>query len=431
MHCYKECALSPWLFIASATFLWERQSPNSMVQFSPFRPYRPHVTHVAEVSSATFEKPDQADYPRVKPTHGYSFWQVLNPGYFTDRELTAKEWYQQARTHLQRLIDRDCITKESEPAFYVYQQRCSGINYTGIIGTVSNDDYKANNIRTHELTKPGKVKAISKFFYEVGINGSPVLLTYPDSHDLEDFLYRIMQNPELYNFTSKDGIQHAVWRVTKSEDIASLKNHFEEIPALYIADGHHRCAASARLSGETGDQEVQSFMACCLPGKSLNIYGYHRLLKHLNGYEVSEILEKAEEKFEVAPIHEKRFPEKSGEIVCWADGQCWGLYPKEETVATDSYKEKLDVYLLHKHLIDPFLVSGNHREENIVYVEGTIRSDRLAVKMQEEGYGAVFLLHPISVNFLMDLSDNGETLPPKSTWIEPKMRSGIFIQHVK
>ncbi len=405
-----------------------------MVKFYPFQPLRPEVTHVAEVTSAAFEKPKEAEYPNIPPTPVYSFMQVLNPEMFSEGDLSGIQRYQKAGENLHLLINKGFVCRENEPAFYVYRQRSGGYEYTGIMGTVGLDDYLQEHVKKHELIHPDKANTLKHFFKSVGVNGSPVLLTYPEDQKLEGFFREIMQYPELYNFTSKDGVHHSVWRVTKQTDVTFVKDAFQHIPDLYIADGHHRCSAMAGLLDEgqyTENGTPNTFMAFCLPANRLNIFGFHRLLKHLNGWNLRELLEKIRTKFHVKPLKEARFPEKMGELILWIHDQYFALYPHAELLNTNSYKARLDVYLLENYLLGPFLSQSNENDPNIVYVEGTITMPRLQFKMEKEGFEAAFLLHPITKDFLMALADNGETLPPKSTWIEPKLRSGLFIHEIK
>lgn len=401
-----------------------------MVQFSPFQPLRPQVTNAAEVSSAAFEKPEHGDYPNIPPTPEYSFQHVINPDYFTKKPLSAIEKRKEGRENLVKMISKGFLCEEPNSAFYVYRQICGKKEYTGIIGTVNIGDYEKGHVRKHELTHEQKEATLTNFFREVGVNGSPVLLTHPESHDLDAFMRNIMLGPALYNFTSKDGIQHAVWRVTKSSELAYIQGLFATLPNLYIADGHHRCAASARFLKEN-DGNNEGFMACCLPADQLDIFGYHRLLSHLNGLTTEEFLQKAETYFDIKPLNEKRFPKQMGELVFLAEGQYWGLYPKVSILDKTSYKAQLDVYLVEEYLIKKILNPCNDEAPELVYTEGTMTLPRLEQKMQQDELQVAFLLHPISVQYLMQLSDNGETLPPKSTWIEPKMRSGLFIHQLK
>lgn len=400
-----------------------------MVRLKPFQPLRPPVTLASEVSASAFEKPVYGQYPSIAPTKDFSYKRILNPGQFESRALNQKEVYQKAEENLREFLEKQYLIRENDPAFYVYQQSTGKHSFTGIIGTYALCDYEAGNIRKHELTHKGKEEAIANYFLNVGVNGSPVMLTFPADQAIDKMINGAKHTPPLFNFTTKDGIHHSVWRLSNGDEIGQIQNAFKAIPTLYIADGHHRCAAYEHYAAK---KQLDSGMAFFIPDNEIHIYGYHRLLKGMNGWTLESLLRKFGEHFQVAPLYEERFPKEPGELVFIAHGQWYVLKPLSNLYHPESFKANLDVYLLEQYLLEPYFGIDNDRQEDqIRFVEGIIGLGQLKQIMTNETMHVAFLLHPIPINYLMKLADNAETLPPKSTWIEPKLRSGLTVHELQ
>lgn len=402
-----------------------------MVGFYPLKPLRPAVTHPEAITTQAFEKPLEADYPDIAPTPDYSFQHVLQPERFTIRKLPEQERLNIAKKELEGFLEQRLLIHEEQPAAYVYYQCVGSQTYTGIVGGLDWKAYQEGTIKQHEKTHPAKKSSLSRFFEEVGINGTPLLMAHPESKVLEAIKAEVKQTVRLYNFTTKDGTQHIVWRVTDPDKIAELSKAFENIKALYIADGHHRCAtlsAYAQAKAEKG-LTPHSLMSYCLPAGELNIHGYHRLLHTFPYEDGQQFLQKASELFVIETIDEPTLPGREGELTVFIQGQWYRWTVRAKAYETYQLFEKLDVHILDQQVLKEMLgINVEESDSNLRFVEGTMRMDAMLRKAREEGCEAIFLLHPISVETLMGIADAGETLPPKSTWIEPKLRSGLFVQ---
>lgn len=403
-----------------------------MVEFHPVQPYRPTVTLAEAITTQAFEKPLEADYPVVPPTPDYSFQHVLNPERFTIRKLSEEERLMIASKELAGFIEQQLLIREDQPAAYVYCQKCGTKTHTGIVGGFDWRAYANGQIKQHEQTHPSKNQALLRFFQEIGINATPVLMAHKDDNEIEALKAEFMGDIKLYNFSTKDGTQHAVWRITDQSRLSSLKIAFEKLESLYIADGHHRSyalSAYAQAQTEKG-KPAPPLLSYALPASDLNINSFHRFLHNLPGDDPEAFLRQASEFFEIEVIEGPQFPAKEGEItVCIHDQWYkWTVRSYNDKTAK-TYRENLDVYILDQRVLKQCLSGDDDQgERNLRYVEGTMRLEALQRKANEEACDVICLLHPLSVDTLMTIADAGETLPPKSTWIEPKLRSGLFTQ---
>ncbi len=403
-----------------------------MVAFYPLKPLRPVVNYPEAITTQAFEKPLEADYPDIVPTPDYSFQHVLHPERFTIRNLPEQERFTIAKKELEGFLEQRLLVQEEQPAIYVYDQCLGSQTYTGIVGGLDWKAYQKGAIKKHEKTHPNKKTFLSRFFEEVGINGTPLLIAHPESKVLEAIKAEVKQTVRLYNFTTKDGTQHIVWRVTDKEIINQLKKAFESIKALYIADGHHRCATLTTHAQVKADKGLtpHALMSYCLPASALNIHAYHRILHTFPEGDLQQFYKKASELFVIEEIDEPRLPGREGELTVFIQGKWYRWTVRAKAYETQQLFERLDVYILDQMVLKGMLeINVEESDSNLRFIEGTIRMDALMRKANDEGCEAIFLLQPISVETLMGIADAGETLPPKSTWIEPKLRSGLFVQN--
>ena len=406
-------------------------SSPDMVQFTPLRPYRPAITYATAITTQAFEKPLEAEYPHIPPSPDYSFQHVLQPESFAVRRLPENERLTIARRELEAFIEQELLEREEQPAAYVYQQQSGPNLHTGIVGGLSRQDYDRGHIREHEQVHRARAAMLLDFYREVGVNGTPVLMAHPDNRELEAWKAEVMAGLRLYNFTTKDGTQHAVWRTMEHEQLAQLEAIFQRIPTLYIADGHHRSSAFSSYAREKSDRGAPDLplMAYTLPASQLNIASFHRLLHSLPVRDVQTFLEQASHLFLIEKLEEARLPNREGELVVCIGKQWYSWTVRSAAYEADTHCAKLDVYILDQAFLKGTLgMDVNEENANMRFVEGTMRLARLRERAEAESVEVVFLLHPIGMQTLMELSDAGETLPPKSTWIEPKLRSGLFVQ---
>ena len=402
-----------------------------MVAFYPLQPYRPAVTHAEAITTQAFEKPLEADYPTIAPTPDYSFQHVLQPERFTIRQLPEEERLSIARKELEGFIEQQLLVKEQQPVAYVYYICAGSRTHTGIVGGLDGKDYDSGAIKQHEKTHQPKRDALLRFFDEVGVNATPVLVAHQEDKVLEAIKAEIMQTVKLYNFTTKDGTQHAVWRITDQQQLDNLRQSFACLPALYIADGHHRCATLSALAQRkaAGHKPEPPIMAYCLPASALNIHGYHRVLHNLPVDDIGKFLKALEKLFIIEPLTEPALPNREGELVVYLKEKWYRWTVRSKVYDTEKLHARLDVYILDQLVLKAILgIDVDQTDQNLRFIEGTIRMDGLMRKTNEENCEGIFLLHPISVETLMRIADAQETLPPKSTWIEPKLRSGLFVQ---
>jgi uncharacterized protein (DUF1015 family) len=402
-----------------------------MVQLKSFKPLKAPPELIKEFSLVAYSKPGEQAINTAQIDTDCSYLQILNPAAFDPNIDQKAERYRNSLKNLNNCLNNGIIERSSRDAIYIYRQIKDGREYNGWVGLTSIADYEKGSISRHETTRPAKETAIKEYFQNVGVNGSPVLLTYQADEALAEIMDQIKQSQPLYDFTSNEGVQHTVWEITDQQMLETIKNSFNAISRIYIADGHHRFAAAYNYFKESQNDnpEAFNFMSYLIPSNELKIFAFHRLIKNLQGLSVDQFLNRASKNFLIEKAREPLFPNNEGEIIFYANGTWARLYAKPQYVPIKKLSTRLDVSILEQYILQSVLgIEDTLASDHIDFIEGTVPVHEIKDRLLDKGWQAAFLLHPIPINYLMRLSDKGETLPAKSTWIEPKPRSGVLIQ---
>jgi uncharacterized protein (DUF1015 family) len=341
--------------------------------------------------------------------------------------------HQTAARNLQHFLQQGVLHQDNAPALYVYQQVLGSHHQTGVLATCHVDDYFADVIKKHEKTKKPTEDDRTRHVLTVGAQTGPIFLLHRDQPAVDRLVEETKRAAPLYDFTAGDGIRHVVWRVADSEPLVRA---FSAIPVAYVADGHHRAAAASRAGVErrqahpqhTGQEEYNWFLAVLFPARQLQILAYNRILRDLNGLTPAAFLDEVRRRFPVTENAPSR-PVAPGSVSMYLQGRWYGL--RTEASAGADPVSALDVSMLQDRLLAPVLGIDDPRTNSRVEYLGGFRSVEDLQQRVDQGLAAVgFSVHPTTVEQLMDISDAGQIMPPKSTWFEPKLRSGLFVHRL-
>lgn len=397
-----------------------------------FQGLRPTPELAASVASLPYDVVNTAEAKALAQDNPYSFLHVVRAEIDLPEgtDLYSGHVYRKAKHNLERLQEKGALVRETQPCLYVYQQLMNGHAQRGVVSVCHIDDYLNDRIKKHEKTRPQKEDDRTRLNTTLSAHPGPVFLTYRDDAAIDRLVEDTLQGPPLFDFTAPDGVRHSVWRI---EETTPLVDAFARIPFSYVADGHHRSASAARVGAErkaanpnhTGDEDYNWFLAVNFPASQLKILPYNRLVHDLNGHDAEGFLRMLKE---VVPVSENAgpSPDKVGEISMYFNQRWYQLsFPDDGELDPVS---RLDISRLQDVILGPILGIDDPRTSERIEFIGGIRGTRELEKRVDEGDGPVaFSLYPVTVEQLMDIADAGQTMPPKSTWFEPKLRSGLFV----
>jgi uncharacterized protein (DUF1015 family) len=410
-----------------------------MAQLHPFRAWRPPAERAREVASVPYDVVDSAEARAMAHGRPHSFLHVIRPEIDLpeDVDIHADAVYARGRENLERFIREVPFAEEDEPSLYVYRLRMGGRDQTGVVGCCAVDEYDDDRIRKHERTRPDKEDDRTRHVVEMRCQAEPIFLAYRDRGDIDALVAAAMRADPLYDFTADDGVSHTVWRVPKTAD---LVNAFSRVPLLYVADGHHRAASASRARAHvrdgnprhTGNEEYNRVLATLFPAGQLRILPYNRVVTDLGGRSPGDFLSALGARFPLSPAADPT-PARRGDFrVYVADGgpPRWHAFRIEPRPGA-SVIASLDASLLQDEVLAPLLAIDDPRTSTRVEFVGGIRGTAELEKRVREGRAAAaFSLFPTSMEELMAVADAGEIMPPKSTWFEPKLRSGLFFHRI-
>lgn len=343
------------------------------------------------------------------------------------------EIYAKSKENLDRLQSEEILVREPEPCIYLYRQIMNGHSQIGITLACHIEDYENDIIRKHEKTRPVKENDRTRLTDTLSANTGPVFLTYKDVDGIDSFVESwVADNDPTIDFVDDVDVQHTVWRVPESA-AGPILSAFEAVPLSYVADGHHRSASAARVGKERreanpdhdGTENYNWFLSVLFPASQLKILSYNRVVRDLNGLSADGFLKKITESFRVDSNGQKT-PESSESLCVYVDGGWHHL--SWDPVESDNPIDRLDVSVLQEELLTPILGIGDPRtDDRIDFIGGIRGTDELERKVDSDDWAVAFSLYPTTVDQLIDIADAGEIMPPKSTWFEPKLRSGLFI----
>ena len=406
-----------------------------------FKAIRPTAALAEKVAALPYDVMNSEEARQMVVGNPYSFLHVdkaeidLDPSI----DLYDKRVYEKARDNLNGMITDGVYTQDEKACLYVYKQVMNGRAQIGIVACASIDDYMNNIIKKHELTRADKEQDRINHVDYCDANTGPIFLTYRAKKSINDLVGGVMAaKAPVYDFVSEDGIGHTVWVIEDDKTIEDITAEFAAIDYLYIADGHHRCASAARVGkmrreanpGYTGQEEFNFFLCVIFPDEDLYVMDYNRIVKDLNGNDKESFLAKVAEKFTITPYDAEGVlkPEKKHTYGMYLDGKWMLLEAKEGTYDPADPVGQLDVSILQNNLLHPILGIGDPRTDKRIDFVGGIRGLKFLSDAVDSGEMAVaFSMFPTTMDDLMDIADAGAIMPPKSTWFEPKLRSGIFI----
>jgi uncharacterized protein (DUF1015 family) len=342
-------------------------------------------------------------------------------------DLYAPEVYARGNENFQRLISEGALRQDKQAAFYLYRQVMGEHSQVGLVGAASCEDYLKGVIKKHEFTRPDKEDDRVRHIETLNSQTGPVFLVYRSTSKLEEVVGRHTASAPQIDFVAKDGVQHTAWVITQPDDNQMIEREFAGLASLYIADGHHRSAAAARVfQSRRGGGHSGYFLSVIFPHNQVRILPYNRVLKDLNGLSPTQLLEKLDGVF-VSETNGKPTPARKHELGLYLGGKWHSLYLRPRFAATTDPIEKLDVTLLQKHVLDPIFGIDDPRTSKRINFVGGIRGTAELEKLVNSGdYACAFSMFPTSIEDLMTVADAGGVMPPKSTWFEPKLRDAMF-----
>jgi len=408
-----------------------------MARIEPFKGIRPRPDMAERVASPPYDVMNSREAREMADGNPFSFLHVVKPEIDLPEgtDLYADEVYDKARENLNRFREEGVLIQDPKPCFYLYRQVWRGHEQVGLVAGASARDYQDDVIRKHELTREQKENDRMRHIKALNANTGPVFLTFKQREDVDRLFARGLESEAEYDFTSADGVRHVFHVMRDPEWIRQVREAFRKIDTLYVADGHHRSAAATRVKIErenanpahTGDEEYNFFLSVIFPHDQMKILPYHRVVRDLNGLSVPAFLEKVGESFDVRPGGD---PEPSGvhDFSMYLNGEWYALHAREDSYDAADPVASLDAAILQANLLDPVLGIGNPRIDDRIDFVGGIRGTGELVRLVDGGdFAVAFSLFATTIEQLFQVADAGMTMPPKSTWFEPKLRSGMAI----
>lgn len=406
--------------------------------FKPFKGFRPKKEHVDKIASRPYDVLNSEEAKVEVEGNPYSFLHVVKPEVDLPEnvDLHSDVVYNKAKSNLEKLIQDGMFVQDDKANFYVYGQTMFGKTQYGIVGCSGVEDYLNNIIKKHELTRPDKEEDRMNHVRTANANAEPVFFTYRDNAKIDEIVNKTIKEAAEYDFKTEDGVGHHFWVISNEDDVKDIEMAFDkEVEYQYVADGHHRTAAAALVGAERkknnpnhkGDEEYNFFLSVLFPASQLTIIDYNRVVKDLNGLSKEEFIEKLSKSFTVEEKGSDEYkPNALHNFSMYLDGKWYSLSAKDNTYKADDPIGVLDVTILTNEVLDPLLdIKDLRRSTRIDFVGGIRGLGELKRRVDSGEMQVAFALYPVSMTQLMDIADNNLIMPPKVTWFEPKLRSGL------
>jgi uncharacterized protein (DUF1015 family) len=410
-----------------------------MAKVIPFKAIRPQTDKVHLVASRSVDGYNTSEIKDKLAANPYSFLHVINPD-FDDGIKTkpgSKERLFKVKARFKQFVNEQIFLIEESPSYYLYRQIKNGDEFIGIIACTSIDDYMNGVIKIHEQTLTSREEKLKEYLDICGFNAEPVLFCYPNDITIDQISDNVaMQRPD-YDFTTTDRVRHSVWVISNQENVNLIAERFSKIPNIYIADGHHRSASSTLLGKSrrdsvntfTGDEAFNYYLGVFFSESQLKIYDYNRVVKDLNGLSVNELIDQLSSNFIISGINDLDFkPTEKHEFSMYVDGKWYSLKIKNAHFNSQDPIDSLDAAILTNYILSPiFDIHDLKTDKRIAFIPG-IKGSKELKKQVDEGKALVaFGLYPVTMEHLKWIADTNNIMPPKSTWVEPKMRSGLIV----
>lgn len=404
--------------------------------FKAYRPRKDICDRVAALPYDVYNREEACEEVRREPM---SFLKVdrAETSFGDDVDTYDSRVYKKAGELLQGMIDDGTYIEEEKPVYYIYELIMDGRHQTGLVACASIDDYINGIIKKHENTREDKEIDRIKHVEACGAQTGPIFLAYRQVEVIKNIVNRTKQNEKLYGFTSPDGITHNVWIIDNETDIETIEKAFEGVNEIYIADGHHRSASAVKAGlnkrkenpGYTGDEEFNYFLSVLFPDEELMILPYNRVVADICGMTDDDFINRLSEKFDIEKSNTAVSPDKKGTFGMYM-GNKWYKLTAKEGIVPDDVVGCLDVSVLQDNVLSPLLNIEDPRTDKRIKFVGGIRGISELERLVDGGMKVAFSMYPTSINELFAIADAGKLMPPKSTWFEPKLRSGIFIHKI-
>ncbi len=408
-----------------------------MAKIVPFKAVRPKRGLVNLVASRSYEDYSPAELGGQLDFNPYTFLHIINPGYKFQREIDKTTRFELVKDRFHEFKEENILIQDETPYFYIYRQSHDQKSFCGIIAATSTEDYKKGVIKIHEDTIASRERLFKDYLKSVGFNSEPVLLTYPDNSIINNIMSEIMHERAEYEFVTRDKHMHHFWIVKDPTDLKTIQMEFDNMGSVYIADGHHRTASSYLLADEmksknknhTGDEPYNYFMSYLIPESELKIYEFNRLVKDLNGLTKEQFLIKLDTIFRIQNRELSLYrPSKKHHFSMYLDGDFYSLYLRKTIFEIKDSLTDLDAQLLYQTILKPILgIKDLRKDSRIAYSHGKNDIVHVKQKVDDGEYKVAFGMIPATIEQIKQIADDGLKMPPKSTYIEPKLRSGLTI----
>lgn len=409
-----------------------------MTKILPFKAVRPTRDKVSLVASRSYQSYTQPEREARLDHNPFSFLHIVNPGYKYDKEISGEARYKLVRNRYSEFKEDGVFKQDQKPCFYIYKivDRDAQV-FNGIVAAASVEDYNNNIIKKHEDTIASRETVFKDYLKTVGFNAEPVLLTYPDNDAISNIIAKKQKERAEFEFTTTYRDTHYLWLIEDDVDVQAITNNFSKMPTLYIADGHHRSASSQLLcedlknenKNHSGEESYNFFMSYLISESELRIHEFNRLVKDLNGLTKEEFLIQLDTVYRIENRGLTPYqPSKPHHFSMYLDGEFYSLYLRKTEYTFNTSLDQLDAQVLYKTILEPILGITDLRNDNrIHYLSGKKDIVNLKSKVDSKAFTVGFGMIPATISQMKQIADDGLTMPPKSTYIEPKIRSGVTI----
>jgi uncharacterized protein (DUF1015 family) len=408
-----------------------------MSQITPFEGYRPTKEAVSQVAAPPYDVLSVEEARALADPNPRSFLHVTRPEVDLDPSADphSDEVYSKGAENLKKFLDQGLLRRDARPCLYLYRLEMEGRAQTGVVAGVSVDEYDRGLIRKHELTRPDKEEDRTRHMLALGVQPGPVFLTYITTREIDELSGVAAASEPEYDFTAPDGVRHTFWVVDDADRVAGLTEAFGRVPRLYIADGHHRASVASIVAGRRrrenrdhrGNEAYNHFLAVLFPHDQVRIMAYNRVVRDTGSLSASEFLRRVDERFSLEPS-DRTEPDRRHRFKMFFGGQWHALTARPGIIMDDDPVKGLDVSILQDNILGPVLgIEDPRRDGRIDFVGGIRGMAELEARCVRDCKVA-FALYPMSVEELLRIADAGMLVPPKSTWFEPKLRSGLVVK---
>lgn len=409
-----------------------------MIKITPFKAIRPVRDKVHLVATRPYYTYKKNVLKAKLEENPYTFLRIINPEFNSERKTkpNSPERFVHVRDKYAEFIKNEILIQDENQCLYIYQQTKNDHKFTGVIAGASIDDYESEKIKKHEATLTSRESMFVNYLDLVGFNAEPVLLSHPSHDKLEITLLRLMQKRPEYEFTTTDEVKHELWVISDSE-ILKIQEYFSEMDALYIADGHHRSASSAGLRNlrhEKNNNHFHNedfFLAFLMDERKMQILEFNRLVKTMNNLSKKDFLIAIEKNGALTKLNNAQKPTHEHQITFYLDSEWYALNIDKNIIPANNPVKCLDTDLLTELILDPILgIKDLKTDENIQFISGSESLENIISMVDSSKFKIAFILYPISMKQVKAVADANGIMPPKSTWVEPKLRSGLTIYNI-